>query len=401
MDEPKMTPLGTDAIVHSDQTARPMRPEEVAPDWEPPIPGKRHVLANWDDYMAMAARVVGRFHDKFELRYFDYEHPKRLQRGVPVRFKKPYGVRVAYTDWGDPSKPTLLCCGGVANSAMRFNYLAADMSRSFRVVCMDWVGRGMSGWMHDERDYSLATYAEQVRQMILHLGGRPVLLLGSSLGGSASIEVAARHPRLVSKLILNDIGPFIPKRRRKRRSETLARHYVFRDPKDLLRKLGASQKNDGPVSEDIRFNVTFHQTCWSDEDGGRVYRHDVRALQAYRKDAGESLDQWDLWQRVRCPVMVVHGMLSDALSERTVTRMRKDKDVTVMRVPDTGHTPVLSDRNQTWFLHDWLTGPVVASREWTVLHAPLRDAQVSQPPGVHRPQSPAGSADDQGRSTST
>ena len=35
---------------------------------------------------------------------------------------------------------------------------------------------------------------------------------------------------------------------------------------DLLRKIGASQKNDGPISDDIRFNVTFHQTRWSDED---------------------------------------------------------------------------------------------------------------------------------------
>jgi hypothetical protein len=25
-----------------------------------------------------------------------------------------------------------------------------------------------------------------------------------------------------------------------------------------------------------------------------------------------------------------------------------------MHVPDTGHTPVLSDRNQTWFIRDWL-----------------------------------------------
>jgi pimeloyl-ACP methyl ester carboxylesterase len=363
--------------------SRPMHPNELPPDWEPPIPGRRHALANWDEYMAMAARIVGRFHDHFQLRYFDYEHPERLQHGVPKRFKKSYKVRVAYTEWGPPDKPVVVCCGGVANSAMRFNYLASDLHQQFRVVCMDWVGRGMSGWMHDERDYSLATYAEQVRQLILHLGVGPVLLLGSSLGGSASIEVASRYPRLVSRLILNDIGPFIPKKRRKRRSETLARHYVFRNPGDLLRKLGASQKNDGPVSDDIRFNVTFHQTRWSDEDGGRVYRHDVRALQAYRKDAAQSLDQWALWQRVKCPVLVIHGMLSDALSDRTVTRMRKDKDVQVMRVPDTGHTPVLSDRNQTWFVQQWLMASQITSQEWSVLHHPLRDPEAPQPPGVH------------------
>ena len=42
-----------------------------------------------------------------------------------------------------------------------------------------------------------------------------------------------------------------------------------------------------------------------------------------------------------------------------------------MHVPDTGHTPVLSDRNQNWFIHEWLNGRGGVS-EWTVLHAELR-----------------------------
>jgi pimeloyl-ACP methyl ester carboxylesterase len=237
---------------------------------------------------------------------------------------------------------------------------------------MDWVGRGRSGWMADQGDYSLATYTEQLRQLIDHLGGGPVIVLGSSMGGSAAIELAAHHPKMVSRLILNDIGPFMPKARRKRRSLTLARHYVFRDPSDLLRKIGASQKNDGPVSDDIRFNVTFHQTKWSDEEGGRVYRHDVRALQAFRSDAQESLDQWRLWAKIHCPTLLIHGMMSDALLGPTIKRMREAHNVAVMHVPDTGHTPVLSDRNQNWFIHEWLMDHT-ASKEWSVLHARARD----------------------------
>ncbi len=338
----------------------PSRKRRHDPDWEPPIPGRRRVLKTWDEYMALAKRILDRFDGKFDLRHFDYHHPVRLQK-------------CARGD--DPSSPIVVCVGGVANTAMRFNYLAADLESHFRVVCMDWVGRGRSGWMADERDYSLATYVEQIRQLIDHLASGPVILLGSSLGGSAAIEFAARHPSMVTKLILNDIGPYIPRKRRARRSQTLARHYVFREPADLLRKIGASAKNDGPVSDDIRFNVTFHQTKWSDEENGRVYRHDVRALQAYRHDAQESLDQWRHWERVRCPVLVIHGMLSDALLEPTVKRMQRSPNVSVMHVPDTGHTPVLSDRNQNWFIHQWLNG-LTDTREWTVLHARLRDDPV-------------------------
>ncbi len=353
------------------------KPAAPNPGWEPPIPGIRHIVTNWEQYMALARRIVGRFHDEFDLRFFDYEHPVRLQKGVPRRFKKPYSVKVAFTDWGKPDRPTIVCCGGVANSAMRFNYLASDLMGDFRIVCMDWVGRGRSGWMSDERDYSLSTYVEQLRQMIQYLDCGPVIVLGSSLGGSAAIELTARYPSLVSKLILNDIGPYIPKKRRKRRSETLARHYVFRDPADLLRKIGASQKNDGPVSDDIRFNITFHQTKWSDEEGGRVYRHDVRALQAFRTDAQNSLEQWRFWDKIRCPVLLIHGLLSDALQPRTIDRMRKNRSLEVMHVPDTGHTPVLSDRNQSWFIRYWLRSGTNVENEWTVLHAPVRGDSAS------------------------
>ena len=80
-------------------------------------------------------------------------------------------VKVAFTEWGDPVNPIMVCVGGVANTAMRFNYLSADLEQRFRVVNMDWVGRGRSGWMADEGDYSLATYVEQLRQLIDHLGG--------------------------------------------------------------------------------------------------------------------------------------------------------------------------------------------------------------------------------------
>jgi len=362
--------------------ARPpsTRRRQARPNWEPPVPGKRHVLTNWDEYIAIAKRVVGRFTTDFALRYFDYVHPVKLQRGVPKRLQKPYVVRVAYTDWGDPGRPIVLCCGGVANSAMRFNYLASDLRNEFRIVSMDWLGRGLSGWMADERDYSLSTYVEQVRQLIEHLG-KPVILLGSSLGGSVAIELAARYPKLVQKLILNDIGPYIPRKRRKRRAETLARFYVFREPSELLRRVGASQKNDGPISDDIRFNITFHQTRWSDEDGGRVYRYDIRAMQAYRKDAQTSLRQWNYWNKLRCPILLVHGMMSDALLPETIARMQKTKPVMVMHVPDTGHTPVLSDRNQTAFVRDWLLGEDHLAGEWTVLHATLRGASpAAQPP---------------------
>jgi pimeloyl-ACP methyl ester carboxylesterase len=348
--------------------------------WEPPVATtRRRELSNWKQYVAVASQVVGRFQGQFRLAHFDYLHPTRLQPETVRRLKRPYKVNVAYADWGPRDAPVVICLGGVASVAMRFNYLASDLCDEFRLICMDWVGRGRSGWLADQGDYSIETYAEQLRQLIMHLGGKPVTVLGSSMGGTAAIALCAKHPRLIDRLILNDIGPHIPVNRRRRRAQTLARHYDFRDPADMLRRIGASQKNDGPVSDDIRFNLTFHQTRWSDEEGGRVYRHDVRALQAYRANARTSLQQWSQWQAVDCPVLLIHGMQSDALLAPTIERMSRGKRITLMHLPDTGHAPLLADRHQIAFIREWLQGLHPVDAQWSVLHSPARERHSGAP----------------------
>ena len=55
--------------------------------WEPPVPGPRRSVTNWKEYMALASRVVGRFHGQMSLHHFDYEHPTRLQPATPRRIR--------------------------------------------------------------------------------------------------------------------------------------------------------------------------------------------------------------------------------------------------------------------------------------------------------------------------
>ncbi len=317
----------------------------------------------WASYHAQVEKTLERFRGYCRRQHFEYVHPEYLQVKVPDRFRRAYSVKVSYVEWGQADKPIVVCCGGIANVAQRFNYMALELMHNYRVVCLDWVGRGESGWLADESDYGLATYVEQLHQFLVHLGGAPVALLGSSLGASASIELVAAYPLLVSKLILNDTGPYIPRARRRTRSQTLARHYVFRTPEEMLRKTGASQKHDGPVSDEVRLLTGFAQTKWSDGEAGRICRHDVRAMQAYRTSATHSLRQWQQWESIRCPVLVIRGMETDTLSETTVRRMMKNPRATLLHIPHTGHTPALAESNHIWCINQWLADSNSLGRE--------------------------------------
>lgn len=318
---------------------------------------------NWASYYALVNKSLEQFRGHCRRLHFDYVHPEHLQPQAPERFRKPYPVKVSYVEWGTPDKPTLVCCGGIANVAQRFNYLALALMQHYRVLCLDWVGRGESGWLADQSDYSLATYVEQLRQMLVHQGTGPVALLGSSLGASAAIDLTAAHPDMVSRLILNDTGPFIPGGRRRTRSQTLARHYVFRSPEEMLRKTGASQKNDGPVSDEVRLLTGFAQTKWSDGEAGRIYRHDVRAMQAYRATALKSVSQWHQWESIHCPVLVLRGMQTDTLSLATTRRMMKNPRMTLLHIPHTGHTPALAEPNHIGCISQWMADHLALGRE--------------------------------------
>ena len=335
----------------------------------------------WKMHEEEQLRVAQRFSGLYALRTFSYLQKLRFQRGVSARLRKPYHVQVAYSDWGPVDAPVVICMGGVVNTAVRFNFLAEVLSRHFRVICMDWLGRGRSGWLADDSEYGMPVYLEQLRQLLKHLRSSnhsasirsgPVTLLGSSMGGLVAMEFAARFPAAVRSLILNDIGPCVPKARRARRAATVARFFVFRTPEELFRRVGASQKNDGPIGEDVRRFIAYHQTRWSDEHGGRIYNHDVRALIAYRREAIHDVNLWHEWSKVKAPVLLLHGIESDALNVKTIQRMHQGHHMAVAHIPKTGHTPALIDGSQTATIYQWLTGDLSLSAgcEFSLPHEP-------------------------------
>jgi pimeloyl-ACP methyl ester carboxylesterase len=211
-----------------------------------------------------------------------------------------------------------------------------------------------------------------------------VVLVGSSLGGSVAMHVAAEHPERVAGLVLNDVGAFIPAARRSRRAQSVGRHYVFRTPACLFQRAGAAHKHDGPVDDAILLHTTHHQTRWAPNEDGRIYCHDPRALAAYRTVAVSDHEQWDDWRRVRCPALLIHGLLSDALLPETIAEMAALRALDVIRVPETGHTPTLADAPLVEMIGRWIDGGSGSSFDvtCTVNRAPSRVLFVA-PPASH------------------
>ena len=307
---------------------------------------------SWEDYDELISAILSGIDNWPPLYSFHYQHPSQLQDPV-VGIGKTYSVPLAYSDLGGEGEP-MIAIGGLTNVVQRFDFLALDAMPAVRIIGLDLAGRGRSGWMSELFDYNLETYVEQLTQFMDFLALDSCTLLGSSLGGSTAIRFAARNPDRVRRIVLNDSCPYIPLTRRARRSISVARHYVFHNPAEMFRRTGAAAKHEGPATDAVLLHSAHNKTCWSENENGRIYRHDLRAMLAYRAEADNSLDLWNEWNQLRCPVLLLHGTQSDSTTNETVDRMRNHDNISVIHVEDTGHTPALVDGALTRMMVAWI-----------------------------------------------
>ena len=120
--------------------------------------------------------------------------------------------RIAFTDWGEAKgRKATVCVHGLTRSGRDFDMLAGALGEQGRVVCPDVAGRGASDWLSNPKDYIYPTYLGDMAGLMSHIGAERVDWIGTSMGGLIGMMLAATPATPIRKLVINDIGPFIPK----------------------------------------------------------------------------------------------------------------------------------------------------------------------------------------------
>ena len=131
---------------------------------------------------------------------------QRLNAGLEETTATLAGHRwvVAQADDAPPDAPTVVMIHGFTGSKENWYPLAARLRGRYRLLVPD-----LPGWGESERkpgaDYGFVAQAERVAAFIrAQSPGKPVMLLGHSMGGGIAALVAARYPQLVAKVALLD-----------------------------------------------------------------------------------------------------------------------------------------------------------------------------------------------------
>ncbi len=267
--------------------------------------------------------------------------------------------RMAYTEWGDPDAPPVLCVHGVTRNGRDFDALAANLSDRFRVICPDLPGRGGSDWLPDPMLYQAQHYVTALAHLLAAIG-RDTIWIGTSLGGICGMVTAATPGNPVAKLVLNDIGPFIPAEALARiRTYMLAssesqRTQFFADQDAVERYLRLVHAQFGPLTDAQWAHLARHSTRVL-PDGRLALHYDPAIVEPLRDHQPVAVDLWPLWARIQVPIMAIAGANSDLLLPETLARMAASGAHTLV-VPDTGHAPALMDDAQIAAVRAFLLG---------------------------------------------
>jgi pimeloyl-ACP methyl ester carboxylesterase len=93
------------------------------------------------------------------------------------RYYHSQGLRLHFTDWGNPRAPPLLLVHGGLDHSRSWDHLARALRRNFHVVAPDLRGHGESEWATGS-SYSLADHVYDLTGLVKAAGFENVSIVG-------------------------------------------------------------------------------------------------------------------------------------------------------------------------------------------------------------------------------
>ncbi|RDD60628.1 alpha/beta fold hydrolase [Ferruginivarius sediminum] len=264
--------------------------------------------------------------------------------------------RIALAEWGDSGNTEVaVCAHGLTRTGRDFDCLAEAMANEYLVLCPDVVGRGRSDWLPTADAYGYPQYNADMAAVVAYSRAARVDWIGTSMGGLIGMMLAAQPNTPIRRLVINDVGPFVPASALRRLSEYVGQDPHFADFAEGVAYMRKVHAPFGPLSEPQWAHLAEH-ALRTDPDGGYRLAYDPRIAAPFDEpDAIEDIDLWALWDAIRCPVLVLRGRDSDLLREDTAQEMAdRGPGASVVEFEGVGHAPALMSHEQIAAVTGWL-----------------------------------------------
>ncbi|MBE2320427.1 alpha/beta hydrolase [Solirubrobacter sp. CPCC 204708] len=110
-------------------------------------------------------------------------------------------LNVYYETYGEGGFPLLLLHGGLFDIEQQWAALIPGLAADRRVIAIDFQAHGRTNDI--DRPLAIPALADDVVEVLKHLGLEQVDVFGFSVGGAVTIELAVHHPQLVRRIVVS------------------------------------------------------------------------------------------------------------------------------------------------------------------------------------------------------
>jgi pimeloyl-ACP methyl ester carboxylesterase len=260
------------------------------------------------------------------------------------QFYYSHRLKLHFWDWGNNGKPNLILVHGGMDHARSWDRIAEAFQEDFRILAPDLRGHGDSNWAYGAM-YSIGEFVLDLSALVDIVGGRPLHLVGHSLGGAVVLQYAGIYPERVKKLVtIEGVGPppgiNVSAHERLRKWIEAIRDCEKRFPHQYpnLEAAYARMHKENPyLSDEMAHHLTLFGSNWN-ADGTLVWKFDnfMRAFSPY----GFSMDDAkEIWSQIKCPVLLFRGADSWTEDPEKGGWISAIPDHRLIRVPNAGHWP--------------------------------------------------------------
>lgn len=252
------------------------------------------------------------------------------------------GLKLRYRDYDGPAgRPPILCLHGLTRNARDFESLAELHAGQWRVIAVDFRGRGSSERDADSSRYTPPVYAADILMLLDELAIEEAVFVGTSLGGLVTMVVAAFAPQRIAAAVLNDVGPELDPTGLDRIRNYVGKPVVFP---------GWDEAADAFQGKFGRVHPRYGRPDWMryakrvcrETEHGVELDYDMAIANAFSDVGAEPVvDAWPLLRALAGrPVLILRGESSDLLSPEIAGKMRDSiPGAELVTVPGVGHAP--------------------------------------------------------------
>lgn len=247
--------------------------------------------------------------------------------------------------WG-AGAPQIVFLHGGAQNAHTWDTVILALGPELSAVAVDLPGHGHSGW-RDGGGYNPQNMADDVAVAVRQLAPDAPLVVGMSMGGMTSIELAARHPELVRRLLLVDVTPGVNAQKAKAIIDFVDGPQSFPDFASLLAR--TQEHNPTRTESSLRRGILHnaHQL----DDGSWQWNYDrtshsrsAPAATTATPAGGDEIaasasPMWDDFGGIAVPILLARGGVSPVVDDEDVAEARRRQpSIEVVVVDDAGHS---------------------------------------------------------------